>query len=53
MEMGTGRVNSVESGKGFILLPDSRLYEAMDVGLQLGPSVADLYIADAGRVKLK
>lgn len=36
-----------------MLLLDSRSCEVMDVGLELGPSPTDLYMADAGRLKLK
>lgn len=52
-EQGTIRVNSAKQGKGFLLLSDSGPSEAMDVGLDSGPNMADLYMAEASGLKLK
>lgn len=46
-------VNSTESGKGFLLLTKSGPSEAMKIDYDLGPSPTDLYMADAGGLKLK
>lgn len=35
-----------------MLLSDSGSCEAMDVGLEPGPNPADLYMLDAGKLKL-
>lgn len=46
------RVNLAGQGKGFLVLSNSRPSEAMDVGLDLGPNMAELYMAEASRLKL-
>lgn len=47
------RVNLAKLGKGFFLLSEFGSSEAMDVGFDSSPSPADLYMANAGELKLK
>lgn len=52
-EPGSIRVNLAKSGKCFLLLYESGLGEAMEVGCDLGPSPSNLYMAKVGELKLK
>lgn len=52
-KQGTIRVNLVEQEKGFLVLSDSGPSEAMDVSLDSSPNTVDLYMVEAGGLRLK